>query len=109
MHKMELMNIIQKYWFPILMIGVLIYLLINSQNKINMYQQEIENHKLDIKDLEEQVVKDLRIINKLKSKDTIFIDRIERIKGETNEKIKLVDTMSVSSMQSFYTDRYSDN
>lgn len=106
---MDTMNFIQKNWFPILMLGVLIFMLIKGQGKEEEYKKEIEERKEIIKELEAKVAEDIKIINELKIKDTVFVDRIERIKGETNEKIKLVDTMSVSDMQGFFSDRYPVN
>lgn len=103
------MTFIGKNWFPLLIIGVLLFVLIKSQFKIDKYKDEIKQRELRIKTLNARVEKDLKIIDSLKRIDTVFIDRITKIKVETNEKIKLVDTMSISDMQSFYTNRYPEN
>lgn len=106
---MDTMNFIQKNWFPILMIGVLLFMLFNSQGKLEKYEKEKKEYEDRIKSLEQTVVEDMKIINSLKTKDTVYVDRIKTIKEKADEKIKLVDTMSVSTMQGFFADRYSIN
>lgn len=103
---MDTMNFIQKNWFPILMLGVLLYMLINSQGKLEKYEKEKKEFEEKIKSLEKTVAKDMKIIDSLKTRDTVYVDRIKTIKEKADEKIKLVDTMSVSTMQGFFADRY---
>lgn len=100
------MSFLSQYWFPLLFLAVIVFLLIQSQVDINKYKKQVKGYKDKIRDLQEQIDIDMKVIDSLSKIDTVYIKEIETIKGETNEKIKLVDTMSVSDMQSFYSDRY---
>lgn len=108
-NKMEIMIFIQKYWLPLLLLGVIIFILIKNQSDLKEYKAEVKLQNKEIKKLEIAVEKDLKLINNLKKRDTVYIDRIKEIKTKANENIKFVDTMSISDMQSFYTNRYPDN
>jgi hypothetical protein len=106
--KNKLMAFIQKYWMPILFVAVLVYLFVDAQLKERAYRAEIKKHEKQIDSLHSVIETDLALIESLKDKDTVYIEDIKEIKLKADEKIKLVDTMSVSSMQKFYTERYSD-
>ena len=100
------MNFIEKYWLPLLFLGVIIFLLVNSQAKVKQYKDQIDTLNVESELLEERAKQDLKEIENLKQNDTVFVDRIREIIKETDENIKLVDTMSVSDMQGFFSDRY---
>lgn len=94
-------------WFLVLFLVVLIYLLVQSQINENKYKKENSDFKLKVKNLEIKISKDIKVIDSLCKLDSIYSAKIEKLKSETKDKIKFVDTMSVSDMQSFYSDRYS--
>lgn len=102
------MSFISENWLLLLFVAILLYLFIQAQVENNRYKQDVVGFKEKIKDLQEQIDIDVHVIDSLSKIDTVFIKEIEVIKEEADEKIKLVDTMSVSNMQSFYTKRYQD-
>lgn len=105
-HKNKIMAFIQKYWLPILFVIVLVYLFVDAQLKERAYKAEIKKHEQQIDSLNLVIKADIALIEELKEQDTVYIKDIKEIKLKADEKIKLVDTMSVSSMQKFYTERY---
>jgi len=102
------MSNITDNWFPLLLLAVLIFLLIRSQIDINKYKSQVIDYKEKIETLRHQIDVDMHIIDSLSDIDVVFVKEIDTIKLKADEKIKFVDTMSVSDMQSFYSDRYKD-
>lgn len=101
-----MIKFITKNWFSILIITIVIYLIINSQVNFNKYKKQVEDYKEKIIDLQKQIDSNIKTIDSLSNLDPIIVKEINTIKLKADEKIKLVDTMSVSSMQSFYSERY---
>jgi len=104
----KIMSNITDNWFPLLLLAVLIFLLIRSQIDINKYKSQVIDYKEKIETLRHQIDVDMHIIDSLSDIDVVFVKEIDTIKLKADEKIKFVDTMSVSDMQSFYSDRYKD-
>ena len=102
------MKFLERYWFPILLIATLLFILYNSQNKINVLEEEAKLLEKEVEGLVEMVDVNLVEIDSLKSLDPEIVKEIEYIKLEADENIKFVDTMSVSDMQGFYANRYKD-
>lgn len=59
-----------------------------------------------IKELEKKVKVELKSVDSLKSVDTIIVTRIKIIKQKEYEKIRIIDSLPVSGLQSYFTERY---
>ena len=103
------MKFLEKHWFSILLIGVLCFVLFKSQSKINELEEEAIKIEKENELLELKVDESLERIKALSEQDTIYLDSIITIKEKLYVKIKTVDTMSISELQSFFTERYPEN
>jgi hypothetical protein len=103
----KVLNYIQNNWFAIAMIIIVVYMVSSMQITKNKYEKDIVIYKDKISALEKENEISLKIIDSLRKMDTVYIEKIKTIKGESYETIKLIDTMSISSMQKFFSDRYS--
>lgn len=103
---MSILNFLQKNWFLLLLLIVFIYISFDSQSKLNKYKEQIKGYQDQIKELNIKTQKQIKIIDSLKKLDTVIVEKIKYIKEKTDEQIKYVDTMSVSDMQDFFSDRY---
>lgn len=102
------MVFLSKNWLWILAIGVAIFLIIQGDKDIRALKKENRQLKSEIKQYQELVEKNLELIDALSIKDTVYVDRIKTIKAKADVQVKYVDTMSVSDMQDFFSDRYPD-
>ena len=100
------MKFFKTHWFSILLVGVLCYILLKSQSKINELEEEAIKIENVNKILESQADSLLEEIDALSERDTVYLDSLVYIKEKSNDKIKAVDTMSISELQSFFTERY---
>ena len=100
------MKFFKTHWFSILLVGILCFVLFKSQSKISELEEEAIKIENENKLLEVKVDGYLEEINTRTEQDTVYIDSIVYIKERTNDKIKAVDTMSISDLQSYFTGRY---
>jgi hypothetical protein len=98
---------IKYQWFGVLIIIVLLFL----QYKAS---QEIELYKLKLKEIDKQIevykIKDEQLqikIDSLSSLDVKVVEKIRTIKEKEYVQLKVVDSMPISELQEFFTDRYS--
>ncbi len=102
----RVLNFIKNQWFGVLIIFVLILLNIQSQREISLYEEKLQEINEQIKIYEE---KDelLRIkIDSLSNADVKVVEKIRTIKEKEYVQLKVVDSMPVSELQEFFTDRY---
>jgi len=103
---MAAVKFIRDYWFGLFILVMLIYMQLNSQLKILQYQKQIE--ELNTK-LEEQVELDKvyqKQIDSLSSIEDDIVVIIEKIKEKEYVQVKVVDSLPISDLQQFFTDRY---
>jgi len=102
----RVLNFIKNQWFGILIILVLIFLQIKSQQEISLYEEKLQEINEQIKIYEE---KDelLRIkIDSLSNVDVKVVEKIRTIKEKEYVQLKVVDSMPISELQGFFADRY---
>jgi len=59
-----------------------------------------------VKELQKKAKIELKDIDSLKTIDTIIVTRIKIIKQKEYEKIRIIDSLPVSGLQSYFTERY---
>ena len=105
----KIMNFLSENWILLVILVALIYKLVEYQKDINAYREKVKIYNEKISNLEDKILKDLQLIETLSKKETIYIKETDVIKEETDKKIKLVDTMSTSDLQAFFSKRYHFN
>lgn len=103
-----MIEFLKKYWLPLVLLGVIIWILMFQQANIEKYQEEIRTLETDNKWLVKRNELYLAKIDSLSKIDAEIIEVIKEIKGEEYEKIIAVDTMSISDLQDYFTKRYSN-
>jgi hypothetical protein len=100
------MEILKKNWLSIVVICICLFFILTGQHKSELLLKEIK-HLEKLNEGLEQRSEDLSFtIDSLMSLDPIIVKEIDSIKIETDEKIIVIDTMSTSSLQKFFSDRY---
>ena len=102
----RVLNFLKNQWFGLLIIIVLLFLNLQSQKEISLYEEQLQEINEQIKIYEE---KDelLRIkIDSLSNVDEKVVEKIRTIKEKEYVQLKVVDAMLVSDLQEFFTERY---
>jgi hypothetical protein len=108
---MIIFNIIEffkKQWFSLLLILLFIATTLIYQNDRNKLVEESKKLEIEITKLNKKSYENSKIIDSLKNQDAKIVDRIKIIRKTEYEKIIVIDSMSITKLQHFFTDRYSD-
>ncbi|MAO23597.1 MAG: hypothetical protein CMJ25_22855 [Phycisphaerae bacterium] len=101
-----MINFFKNQWFSLAIIFLLIFMQIKSDESIAQYEIQLDElqEKLDY-----YKANDLKLkysIDSLSTLDKEVIEKIRVIKEKEYVQVKVVDSMPVSKLQQFFTDRY---
>ena len=91
---MIILNFIKRHWLAF----VVVFLCVAT----SLYKTP------DVAEVEAKVVKNEKRADSLHKENVIVDEKIKIIKEKEYVEIKTVDTMSISSLQSYFTDRYGE-
>lgn len=104
------MNYIRNQWlaffiiiFWILISGYVINSVFSSGEKLQKETNKLKFKIDSLDNINKQIKKEIQIITKL---DTLYVQKIKTIKEKEYVEIKVIDSMSVSSLQSYFSKRY---
>jgi len=101
-----MINFFKNQWLSLAIIFLLIFMQIKSDESIAQY--EIQLNELQEK-LDYYKANDLKLkysIDSLSTLDKEVIEKIRVIKEKEYVQVKVVDSMPISKLQQFFTDRY---
>lgn len=101
-----MINFFKNQWFSLVIIFLLIFMQIKSDESIAQYEIQLDElqEKLDY-----YKANDLKLkysIDSLSTFDKEVIEKIRVIKEKEYVQVKVVDSMPISKLQQFFTDRY---
>lgn len=100
------MDFLKKNWICIAIGLALLYFLYNSQQRVDELLEKNKQIEIENNELLKKIEASKKKIDTLYLKDTVYIEKIKYIKKETDDKVKSVDTLSISDVQSFFSERY---
>lgn len=103
---MAAVKFIKDYWFGLFILMLLIYMQLNNQVEILLYQKTIQELNIKIEQHKEQDKLYQKKIDSLSSLEQDVVVRIEKIKEKEYVQVKVVDSLPVSDLQQFFTERY---
>ena len=101
-----MINFFKNQWFSLAIIFLLIFMQIKSDESIAQYEIQLDElqEKLDY-----YKANDLKLkysIDSLSTLDKEVMEKIRVIKEKEYVQVKVVDSMPISKLQQFFTDRY---
>mgnify|MGYP003644799634 CR=1 FL=1 len=103
---MAAVKFIKDYWFGLFILMLLIYMQLNNQVEILLYQKTIQKLNIKIEQHKEQDELYQKKIDSLSSLEQDVVVRIEKIKEKEYVQVKVVDSLPISDLQQFFTERY---
>ena len=106
---MRITNFLKDQWFSLIIIAVLLFMQMESDKTVAIYETQLVELK---KELELYKIKDRNLIKKIDSLSSIdkeIVEKIKIIKQKEYVQVKMVDSIPVSELQQFFTDRYSSS
>ena len=99
-------SFIKSQWLAVVLIIVFIAYSIFNTADIAKYKEEQSKFNNKIDSLELLAEKNKKLIDSLKEIDGVYVDRIKVIKQKEYEEIRIIDSLPVSELQSYFTERY---
>jgi len=97
---------LKEQWLGTVLIIVWLISIFIYQNKKNELLNKAYILESKLKQLEKQANVGLKSVDSLKTIDTIIVTRIKIIKQKEYEKIRIIDSLPISGLQSYFTERY---
>jgi len=97
---------IKSQWlaFVLLFLWVLSTIMYNHKKELLIKETEILDSKIN--KLNSDISKYKIVIDSLKVVDTVIVTKIKTIKQKEYEKIRVIDSLPISGLQSYFTERY---
>ena len=102
----KLYKFFKEQWLGSILIIVWLISLFVYQHKKNELLNKAYALEAKVKELEKRARVELKSIDSLKTIDTIIVTRIKIIKQKEYEKIRIIDSLPISGLQSYFTERY---
>lgn len=101
-----ILNSLKNQWLGFVLIFFMVLFWVSSDNEISKLEAKAKEMQLIIKDLEEKDHASALLIDSLSKKDTVLLTKIKLIKQKEYETIRIIDSMPISKLQQYFTDRY---
>jgi len=97
---------LKEQWLGTVLIILWLISIFMYQNKKNELLNKAYILESKLKQLEKKAKIELKDVDSLKTIDTIIVTRIKIIKQKEYEKIRIIDSLPISGLQSYFTERY---
>ena len=91
-----------------IIIVIWIFFTLYNQNKNTILIEQTKKLEAKILVLEEKDYESGKIIDSLSRVDTVIVNRIKIITQKEYVQIRIIDSLPVSGLQRYFTDRYSE-
>lgn len=102
----KLYKFFKNQWLGSILIIVWLLSVFIYQYKKNEILNKAYVLEANVKKLDKKAKIELKGVDSLKTIDTIIVNRIKIIKEKEYEKIRIIDSLPVSGLQSYFTERY---
>lgn len=108
MNTIKILNFFKEQWLGSALIVIWILSTVLYQTKRDQLVKESEDLKVKIERLETKAKAYKKEEEELRKIDTVIVTRIKKIKEKEYVQIKVIDSLTISGLQKFFTDRYSE-
>jgi predicted histidine transporter YuiF (NhaC family) len=102
----KLYKFFKEQWLSGILIIVWLISALVYQYKKNELLNKAYILEAKVKELEKKANTELKNVDSLKTIDTLIVTRIKIIKQKEYEEIRIIDSLPVSGLQSYFTKRY---
>jgi len=102
----KFLDSLEKQWLAIVVIAVWLFSYTVSQEKNSKLVQQTKELETKIVELEKKDDESTKAIDSLSNIDTIIVTKIKTIKQKEYVQVKVIDSLPISGLQKFFSDRY---
>tara|TARA_R110000782_G_scaffold190556_2_gene280421 strand:- start:1102 stop:1428 length:327 start_codon:yes stop_codon:yes gene_type:complete len=100
------LNSLEKQWLGIIVIAVWLFVYSSNKEKTNLLLEQTNLLESKIEMLELKADKSKKVIDSLYRADSLIVTRIKIIKQKEYVQVKIIDSLPISGLQKFFSDRY---
>ena len=101
-----MINYLKDQYLAVIITVIWLFFTLHSQQKTAVLLEQTKKLEREILVLEEKDHESSRIIDSLSRVDTLIVNRIKIIKQKEYVQIRIIDSLPVSGLQQYFTDRY---
>ena len=102
----KIWDFIKEQWLAFAIIMLLIFMQVQADAEIAIYQEALKKLELEIEQYKKSDEQLKHKVDSLSSLEKQVIKEIQTIKEKEYVQIKVVDSMPISELQQFFSDRY---
>ena len=102
----NILSSLKNQWLGFVLIIFMTLYWVANDNEIKRLENDLNKYQYTIDSLKQENKKSLVVIDSLSKIDTIILTKIKLIKQKEYETIRIIDSMPVSKLQSYFTGRY---
>ena len=102
----KVLNYLREQYLAVIITVIWIFFTLHSQQKNSVLLEQTKNLEIQILELEKKDHASAKIIDSLSKIDTLIVNRIKIIKQKEYVQIKVIDSLPISGLQKYFSDRY---
>jgi len=104
----KVLDYLKEQYLAVIITVIWLFFTLHAQEKNARLIEQTKTLEAKILVLEEKDHESSRIIDSLSRVDTLIVNRIKIIKQKEYVQIRIVDSLPVSGLQRYFSDRYSE-
>ena len=104
----KVLNYLREQYLAVIITVIWLFFTLYSQQKTDVLLEQTKQLESKITYLEQKDHEAAKVIDSLSKVDTVIVNRIKTIKEKEYVQIKIIDSLPVSGLQKYFTDRYEE-
>jgi mitochondrial fission protein ELM1 len=104
----KFLDSLEKQWLAIIVASLWLFSYTSSQEKNNLLLEQTKLLESKVIFLEKKDNEYNKVIDSLSKIDTIIVTKIKTIKQKEYVQIKVIDSLTISQLQKYFSDRYKE-
>lgn len=102
----KVLNYLREQYLAVIITVIWIFFTLHSQQKNSVLLEQTKNLEIQILELEKKDHASAKMIDSLSKIDTVIVNKIKTIKQKEYVQIKVIDSLPISGLQKYFSDRY---
>jgi hypothetical protein len=102
----KVLNYLREQYLAVIITVIWLLFTLHSQHKTDVLLEQTKQLEAKIVQLKQKDNRSSIVIDSLSKIDTVIVSRIKTIKQKEYVQVKVIDSLPISGLQSFFSDRY---
>ena len=102
----KFLDSLERQWLAVVVAALWLFSYTANQEKNNALLEQTKNLEIQISELQKKDHESAKLIDSLSKIDTVIVNRIKIIKQKEYVQVKVIDSLPISGLQKFFSDRY---